>query len=76
MPRAVLTAIAISAVLASCGGSSVEPRPAPESRFSLGRSPDAGIAEGHAVADERAQRCRAAHPLESRAWRRCNRNAR
>jgi hypothetical protein len=74
MPRAVLAAIAISAVLASCGGSSASEPTSP--RFELGRSPDAGISEGHAVADKRAQRCRAAHPRGSRAWRRCNRNAR
>jgi hypothetical protein len=75
MPRAVLAAIVSSAVLASCGGSS-EPQPSSQPSFKLGRSPDAGISEGHAVADRRAQRCRALHPADSRAWDRCNRNAR
>jgi len=78
MSRAVLAAIAVAAVLASCGGAD-DPRPAPEPAtrgFVLGRSPDAGISEGHAVADKRALRCRAAHPMNSHGWRRCNRNAR
>jgi nicotinamide riboside kinase len=36
----------------------------------------AGIPEGHAAADARAQRCRAAHPVRWRYWRYCDRYAR
>jgi hypothetical protein len=81
--RAVLCAViaVISLVaLASCRGSddsrsaSGATRPEPSGTASL--SPDAGIAEGHAAADARARRCRAAHPPRWRYWRYCDRYAR
>lgn len=69
-----LVVLLLSATLASCGGSD-DAKPTQRSTVHPW-SPDAGIAEGHAVADVRAQRCRAALPPGWRAWRRCNRDAR
>ena len=79
MTRAVLAAISLSVALAACGGSgdsnpaSVATRPEPTTQRSTSppHSPDAGIAEGHAVADERGRRCRATRSPGSRSWRRC-----
>jgi hypothetical protein len=74
--------IAVSAALAACGGSDdSEPAaratpavPTTQRIASPPRSPDAGITEGHAVADERRRRCRAEH--SSRDWDDCARNSR
>jgi hypothetical protein len=82
MSRAVLAVIPLSVALASCGGAddsqpasgTARPEPTPQRFASPPHSPDAGIAEGHAVADARARRCRAARP--SRSWRYCDRYAR
>jgi hypothetical protein len=82
MRRAVLAVVPLAVALASCGGSddsppaSVTPRPEPATQRSASppHSPDAGIPEGHAVADERARRCRAARP--ARPVRYCDRYAR
>jgi hypothetical protein len=75
--RAVLAVILLA--LAACGGSddsepttgATRPEPTMQRSTSPPPSPDAGIAEGHAVADARARRCRAAHSPGSRSWRRC-----
>jgi hypothetical protein len=75
--RAVLAVTLLSVALASCGGSgddgpaSGATEPATQRSTSPPHSPDAGIPEGHAAADARARRCRAARPPHSRAWRRC-----
>jgi hypothetical protein len=82
--RGVLAVIPLAVVLASCGGSddsrsaSGATRPEPTTQRSVAPppSPDAGIPEGHAVADARARRCRAAHPPRWRPWRYCDRYAR
>jgi ABC-type glycerol-3-phosphate transport system substrate-binding protein len=76
--------ILLTVALAACGGSddsrpassATRPEPATQRTFWAPWSPDAGISEGHAVADERARRCRAEHPRRSRAWQRCFRRAR
>jgi hypothetical protein len=82
--RGVLAVIPVAVVLASCGGSddsrttSGATRSEPTTQRSVAppKSPDAGIPEGHAVADARARRCRAAHPPRWRSWRYCDRYAR
>jgi hypothetical protein len=82
--RGVLAVIPLAVVLASCGGSddsrttSGATRSEPTTQRSVAPppSPDAGIPEGHAVADARARRCRAAHPPRWRSWRYCDRYAR
>jgi hypothetical protein len=70
--------------LAACGGSddsdpaagTTRQEPATQRAASPPHSPDAGIPEGHAVADARPRRCRAARSPGSRAWRLCGRHAR
>ena len=80
--RAVLAVIPLSVALAACGGSDdsgpaaggTRPEPTSQGSTSPPPSPDAGIPEGHALADARRHRCRAARP--SRFWRHCARIAR
>jgi len=80
----VLAALSLALVPASCGdaqdsrSASGATRPEQVTRRSgtPPRSPDAGIPEGHAAADARARRCRAAHPPRWRFWRYCDRYAR
>jgi hypothetical protein len=82
--RGVLAVILLAAVLASCGGSddsrsasrATLPEPTTQRSVAPPPSPDAGIPQGHAVADARARRCRAAHPPRRRSWRYCDRYAR
>jgi hypothetical protein len=78
-----LSVLLVAVLLVACGGpdesesTSDATRPEPATQRSTSPySPDAGIAEGHAVADARARRCRAARPAYSRSWRRCGRLAR
>jgi hypothetical protein len=79
-----LSAIAVAVLLASCGGSddarhasgATQPEPTTRRLTAPPASPDSGIPEGHAVADARARRCRAAHPQRWRSWRYCDRYAR
>jgi hypothetical protein len=80
--RAVLAVVSLSAAFASCDSSNdsgpasgaTPPQPTTQRSTSPPPSPDAGIAEGHALADARARRCRAAR--SSRFWRHCARIAR
>jgi hypothetical protein len=80
--RAVLALVSVSLALASCGSSNhSEPasgatpqQPATQPSTSPPPSPDAGIPEGHALADERRRHCRAERP--PRLWRHCARIAR
>jgi hypothetical protein len=81
--RAVLAVIPLSVALAACGGADSEstsgatrPEPATHRATHVPYSPDAGIAEGHSVADARARRCRDERPAYTRAWRACGRLAR
>ena len=77
--RGVLAVISLSVALSSCGGSdesqpasgATRPEPTTQRSTAPPRSPDAGIPEGHAPADARARRCRAARLPRSRSWRRC-----
>jgi hypothetical protein len=79
---AVLVVIPVSVALAACGGTDASepasgvtrPEPTTQRSTSPPPSPDAGIAEGHAAADARRQRCRVARP--PRFWRHCARIAR
>jgi hypothetical protein len=75
--RKTLLVLPAALVLGSCGGSG-KPPPTPAAPHSIatGVSPDAGIPDGHAAADARARRCRAAHPPKWRYWRYCDRFAR
>jgi hypothetical protein len=77
--------VSLAVALASCGGSedsrsasgSTRPRPTKHrSGAPPPRSPDAGIPVGHAAADARARRCRAAHPPRWHYWRYCDKYAR
>jgi hypothetical protein len=80
--RALLAVIPVSVALAACGGSddsdpvsgATRPEPTTQRSTSPPPSPDAGIGEGHAVADARRHRCRALRP--PRFWRHCARSAR
>jgi hypothetical protein len=68
-----MVAILLSLALVSCGGADDAPRPEPAPQRSTAPpySPDAGIPQGHSVADARAHRCRATHSA-----RYCDRYAR
>ena len=80
----VVIGIALGVLLAACGASddsrqasgTTRPEPTTQRLAAPPASPDAGIPEGHAVADARARRCRAAHPPGWRSWRYCDRYAR
>ena len=80
--RAVLAVLSLAVALASCGSSNdSEPasgatslQPTTQRATAPPPSPDAGIPEGHALADARRRRCRAANP--PRLWRHCARIAR
>lgn len=82
--RGVLAALSLTVPLASCGSSddpgsasgATRPQPPTQRSGAPPPSPDAGIPEGHAAADARARRCRAAHPPQWRFWRYCDRYAR
>ena len=75
MTRVVLLVVAIGLALTGCGGSG-----GPEPAWNAARPvvpappPDAGIPEGHALADARRHRCRSEHP--PRFWGECARIAR
>jgi hypothetical protein len=78
--RAALAVVPLYVALAACGGND-DPRPTPPAPITQRsvappHSPDAGIPEGHAVADARARRCRAGRRSQWRSWRYCDRFAR